>query len=73
MTRLNIEGQMVDIDDGFMKMSPEDQNATGRVVLRPLLEKADVHRNDRQPLGRGAMQDHRAVMRHANQFQPLER
>ena len=36
MTRLNIEGQMVDIDDGFMKMSPEDQNATVQDIAKQM-------------------------------------
>ena len=36
MTRLNIAGQLVDIDDGFLKLSPEDQNATVDDIARQL-------------------------------------
>lgn len=36
MTQLNIEGRTVNVDDGFLKLSPEDQEATVHDIARQL-------------------------------------
>ena len=36
MTTLNIQGQTVNVDDSFMKLSPEDQNTTVQDIARQM-------------------------------------
>ena len=36
MTQLNIEGRTVNVDDGFMKLSPEDQESTVQDIAKQL-------------------------------------
>lgn len=54
MATLNIQGQKVKVDDAFLSMSPEQQNATveeiaGKLGVAP---ESDVSRNTRQDLSR---------------------
>ena len=36
MTKLNIQGQTINVDDSFMKLSPEDQDATVQDIARQM-------------------------------------